>query len=424
MKLLWLTNKVIPAVEEAAYGRSQNTGGGWLDNTFSQLCGNDDVQMHIVCCGGSEQNTGKVSAFAWTIIKGSLAIENRYSSTLCNSFKAIIKDFQPDLIHVWGTEFPHTLSLVNAALDSHLLDRTVVSIQGLISFISKHYTLGIPEKFLKKNTFSDFFLSSSVLDQQASFYKRGLYEIDALSKVKHVIGRTFWDQSCVALINPSVNYFKCNETLRDDFYTGRWDYNKCQKHSIFISQAGYPVKGFHLFLKALPHIIKKHPDTQVYVAGSDPTKITSLKSKLLLSGYGLYLRKLIHTLHVEDRIHFLGNLKSSQMKEQYLKCNVFISCSTIENSPNSVGEAMLLGCPVISSDVGGVRSLLINDKDGLTYAVDEYYIIPELVNRIFKDPLLASELGKNAQKHASVTHDPQKNYSDLLAIYNKLVVGT
>ena len=421
MRLLWLTNKVIPPVEKVAYGSSQNVGGGWLDNIFSQLCENDNVEMYIICCGGRVQKTGDSSSFSWTIIKGSLAIEEKYSSSLCDLFKNIINNFQPDLIHVWGTEFPHSLALINAASELNLLDKTIVSVQGLISFISKHYTLGIPIKYLKKNTFSDYFLGSSVLRQQESFYNRGLYEEEALRKTKHVIGRTFWDHSCVKIINPSLDYYKCNETLRDEFYTDKWDYNHCQKHSIFVSQASYPVKGFHLLLNALPLIIKNFPDTQVYVAGGDPTNTTSLKSRLLLSGYGLYLKRLIQTHHLQDRIHFLGNLDSSRMKEQYLKCNVFISCSTIENSPNSVGEAMLLGCPIVSSDVGGVRSLLIDGKEGLTYAADEYYIIPPLVSRIFDDQQLAVTLGENARKHAAITHDPEKNYSDLLAIYNRVL---
>ena len=57
---------------------------------------------------------------------------------------------------------------------------------------------------------------------------------------------------------------------------------------------------------------------------------------------------------MEDKIEFLGRLSAEGMKQAYLDANVFVMPSTIENSPNSLGEAMLLGVPCVAADVGGV----------------------------------------------------------------------
>jgi hypothetical protein len=93
--------------------------------------------------------------------------------------------------------------------------------------------------------------------QKKKFAKRGKFEIEALKIAKHVIGRTDWDLACTKQINDNLNYYFCNETLRDSFYKSSWDIESCEKQSIFLSQCGYPIKGFHKFLEALKIIVKK-----------------------------------------------------------------------------------------------------------------------------------------------------------------------
>ncbi len=60
----------------------------------------------------------------------------------------------------------------------------------------------------------------------------------------------------------------------------------------------------------------------------------------------------------------MGSLNAEEMKEQYLLANVFASPSSIENSPNFCREAMILGTPVVSSDVGGVKNMLTHNEKG------------------------------------------------------------
>ena len=52
------------------------------------------------------------------------------------------------------------------------------------------------------------------------------------------------------------------------------------------------------------------------------------------------------------------------MKEQYLKANVFVSASSIENSPNSVLEAMAVGAPVVSSFVAFTETESLTEAYG------------------------------------------------------------
>ena len=53
------------------------------------------------------------------------------------------------------------------------------------------------------------------------------------------------------------------------------------------------------------------------------------------------------------------------MCDRYLKSNLFVCCSAIENSPNSLGEAQLLGMPYVASFVGGVPEIAGMNADVL-----------------------------------------------------------
>ena len=108
------------------------------------------------------------------------------------------------------------------------------------------------------------------------------------------------------------------------------------------------------------------------------------------------------------------------MCDRFLKSHVFVSPSSIENSPNSVGEAMLLGVPVVSSDVGGVKNLLTHGEEGFVYPYDEPYMIAHYVCHLFGDDALAQTLSEHARAHAAHTHNREENLQKMLEIYREI----
>ena len=152
-------------------------------------------------------------------------------------------------------------------------------------------------------------------------------------------------------------------------------------------------------------------------------ELNSLKKKILIGSYGKYINKLIKENKLKDNIVFLGSLNASQMKERYLKSNLYLSPSMMENSPNSVGEAMLLGMPLISSDVGGVKNLLVDKEEGFLYDSLDRDALVSMIEKVFE--MNGSEEQKNmglkAREHALKTHDADTNYQRLLEIYTGIV---
>ena len=143
--------------------------------------------------------------------------------------------------------------------------------------------------------------------------QRGCYEKETFSTVKHVIGRTFWDKACAKLMNPKITYHFNNETLRETFYTSKWNYNDCEKHSIFVSQSHYPIKGFHYLLEAVALLKDKYSDINVYISGHK----NAFKTGILSTAYGKYIQHLIKKYDLSSCIHYVGLLNSEEMKKQF-----------------------------------------------------------------------------------------------------------
>ena len=279
--------------------------------------------------------------------------------------------------------------------------------------LSKHR-----ERIIKKYTLSGIKNNLTIEKDRNEMLRLSEYERKTLRIAKSCIGRTEWDYSGVKAINKDIKYYKCNEIMRSSFYSNKWNYEECDRFSVFFSQANYPLKGFHMMLEAAGIIKKQYPSFQIRVLGR---KIeNNLNSYLRDSAYQRYLRELINRYDLWDNISWLGNLKEEEMVDEYLKCNVFVCSSSIENSSNSISEAMLLGVPVVASDVGGVKSLMDDKKEGFIYQSDAPYLLADDVMKLFEDPSMATELGINARERALIDHDPKANTDRLLDIYKSL----
>lgn len=414
MKLLWVCNMVPGEVQEKITGKPGS--GLWVDHVLSDIR-NRKIPLHILCRGGDARgNLDEWCSYA----QFPAYPPQQYHAELEAAFLRELQEYQPNVIHIWGSEYSHTLAMVNAAEKAGMLARTVISIQGLCSIYEKHYCEGIPQSVIAGYTFRDFVRKDNLMDQKRIFALRGALECDALRKVSHVMGRTDWDRACMESINPEAQYHFCNETLREPFYRDKWTYENCWKYRVFASSCSYPIKGFHYLLEAFAQIVKKYPDATLAVPGKDFRKMDSMKKRLRESSYDRYLRQLVARYHLENNVEILGSLSAEQMKEQYLLANAFVLPSTIENSPNSLGEAMLLGVPCVASDVGGASTMMTHRQEGFVYQSTAPYMLAHYLDCVFSMKETAEVLGQAAAEHARRTHDPRKNMEDLLEIYEIL----
>lgn len=419
LRVLWVVNIPLPEASMLLKEKPSNFGG-WLINTSNHLSNIDDCMLSIAF-PHNKMETSKVLQ-GENIKYYVFPNVNRKKVSLADNtihLKNILNEAKPDLVHIYGTEFEHTLAMTNLCNEKGI--KSIISIQGLVSVIAKHYVSNLPLNVQWRFTFRDFIKQDNIIKQQKQFIKRGIAEIEAIKNTKHVIGRTTWDKACTLEINPNIQYHFCNETLREEFYKHKWSMNTCEKYSIFVSQGAYPIKGLHYILEAMYLILKKYPESRLYIAGNNIVKSDTLKDKLKKSSYAHYIERVIRRYNLEAHIIFTGPLGEKQMCQRYLKSHVFVCPSTIENSPNSLGEAMILGVPSVAAYVGGIPDMLEDKEEGFLYQHDAPYMLAHYACKIFKNENIALKFSENARKHAMKTHDRNENTKRLIEIYNDVL---
>ncbi len=469
MRILWLCNIMLPMIAQQLHMEASNKEG-WLSGLAGAVLerrekngielavafpaagiprdmAGVDIINNNECCVYKGTARAEGSGLMWYAFAEDTANPHVYDEKLEPQMNAITRDFGPDVVHCFGTEYPHTLAMCRSFPRR---DRILIGIQGLCKVYADAYFASLPRRVVDAVTLRDLIKKDSLRRQQQKFVLRGEMEYEAIRLAGNVTGRTDWDRHYTLKWNKHACYFKMNETLRSNFYTGQWSLEKCERHSVFLSQGDYPIKGLHYMLLALPAVAKVFPDVKVYIAGNSITGEGSLKKRLKISAYGRYLRELIRKYGLQDRLCFLGRLNAEQMKERYLKSNLFVCCSTIENSPNSLGEAMILGVPCVSADVGGISSIFDHGKDGILYdgfknsdnsinnsrneiaaveanAENELKSSADnLAKAIIQILSNAGEMrgySENARNHASITHNKEENYHRMTEIYAEIIAG-
>jgi glycosyltransferase involved in cell wall biosynthesis len=363
-----------------------------------------------------------------------------YSGFMEERIQKILDETKPDIVHCFGTEYGHTLAVARCLGDSSKL---LISIQGLCSVCSKVFLADLPKKLVERSTLRDYLKQDNMIQQKNKFELRGEREIDAISMAGSLAGRTAFDRYYCHQWNQDAHYYISNEVLRSEFYTGSWSESNSKRHRIFVSQGDYPIKGIHYMLLAMPGILEKYPDATLLVAGKNVIRQRKWMDTLKRSSYGKYLLEIIAKNHLSKVVTFTDSLREGEMKGAYLRSDLFVCCSTMENSPNSLGEAMLLGLPCVAADVGGIPDVFTDGVDGILYhgfrsadvsfyeenertgvreeQMDELvHNLKQAVLTMWSDREKMKEYGRNARAHAMITHDPEKNYQELIAIYKDI----
>ena len=132
----------------------------------------------------------------------------------------IREDYVPDVIHCFGTEYPHTLAVCRAYPHP---ERILLGIQGICSLCAEAYFADLPERVTRKVTFRELVNRDSLRSQQEKFARRGVMEREAIGLAGNITGRTAWDREVTTGWNPGAQYYPMNETLRASFYEGSWN---------------------------------------------------------------------------------------------------------------------------------------------------------------------------------------------------------
>lgn len=416
MRVLWISLVEFPPLS-SYLGKEAPAHCGWLYSSVKALLDKmPEVQLGVIVQSlGQSFEEYEVDGITYFLIP-TKSISDTDTQQVSGCRKALER-FMPTLIHIHGTEY----SLAKAmCLANEGVVKTLANIQGLAGAYMRYADGGLSlwDKWTNITPL-DFYRGTLLLNAKRNFRRRAECEHYVLTHITDVVGRTGWDHDHVMSINPRLRYHFINETLRDSFYEAPvWNFERCKKHTIFVSNSCSPLKGAHQVLKALPIILRQYPDTIVNFCGSSVMS-SEMKDILRFQGYHLYLRRLVKKLHLQNNVHFLGSLSEEQMKQQFLDANVYVMPSSIENSPNSLCEAQILGTPLVASYCGGTPTLLTEGETGYFYRYEEYEMLAQIIIRLFSRTDFEKLSGKE-REIALARHDREENAVVLKSVYHTL----
>jgi len=421
MKVLWTSNLPLPRFADAI-GLSVGWGGSRMAALADELprrCSR--IELGVLTMFPARAATTRVidDVSYFLVPCSSKDMLRRPGKHVFRAFEKVLADFAPDVIHVHGSEYSH--GLVASEIAPHT--PIVMEIQELIGEYQKYYWSGMSFRdLICSRTIRDWIRFDGLLEQRWKWRRRARMEAEILRRTRHVIGRTDWDRAHAKEINPDAAYHHCDEMLREQFHSAVWRAAAAKRHTIFTSSSLYPIKGFHVLLEAVRLLKPFFPDVEVRVAGSNFGRAgdrAPLRRCLHESGYSRCIRDRISAYGLTHNVGPLGALEAEAMAEELAGAHVYVLPSFIENSPNSLAEAMLVGTPSIAPYTGGVPSLAADESEALFHPPGDAAVLAERVRQIFEDDALAETLSRNARRRAHARHAPETIIADLSAVYEK-----
>ncbi len=410
MKVLWFSNSMANADE---YFNNQLKGtGGWLKSLDAELQNN--VDLHIVYHSGTDKQKffryKKTTYYPIQIYKNKFAknyaiFNNRIlNEEFKEEYLRIINEVKPDIIHIHGTENPFGCIIGGTNIP------VVTSIQGNLTVYSHKYYSGIGEKYLdvgikKKIVFKNCFRNG--YNQQL---KMASIEQKNLLKCENIIGRTDWDYRITRILSPESKYYHVDEILRNEFHQVKWQKKENSKFVIYTTNSNSFYKGFETICKAVSLLHQIGVNFKWCIAG---IKENDLIVRIV--------RKKLGNDFPRQSLKLLGNISANDIVENMLEANLYVMPSHIENSPNNLCEAMILGMPCITTLAGGVGSLLKDKEEGLIIQDGDPWAMAGAVMEIMNNEKQAIEYGKKARERSLKRHNKTKIVDDLLHIYKCII---
>jgi glycosyltransferase involved in cell wall biosynthesis len=120
-------------------------------------------------------------------------------------------------------------------------------------------------------------------------------------------------------------------------------------------------------------------------------------------------------------VDLLGAQTPAQIAAELARASAFVLPSHIENSPNALCEAMLVGTPCIAAFVGGVPSLVKDGEEGLLFHDADPFALAAAIDRLLGDRELASHLGAAGRATARRRHDPERIARQAAGVYGEVL---
>lgn len=395
MKVLWFTGN------GALYSNTNKyNGGGWvaaLACKIFEYYPNIELSMAIPWNEYFYDKHKNITFYGIPNIKHSFINYDKKLSKQLTIIKRIVDSCSPDIIHVFGSE--HTGGMVCTVTNIPV----VIHIQGILTLWEQAwlpYNMSWGKYILwnYKQWFQRKWLKQSCKTEQK-----------ILASCHHYMGRTDMDHSVISFLSPNYHYYYCSEMLRPQIYDSNkiWTFHNNRKKKRVISIISSPIyKGGDVILRAANILKQCNVDFEWHVYG-----IQSMHN----------WERLTHLSANSVNVKIGGIITAEQLVNIVTDADVLVHPSYIENSPNTVCEAQVLGIPVIATHVGGTASLIEHKNNGILVPANDIFAIATYILRLCTDINLANNISHNGRQIALTRHSPKQIVDDVVSIYQKIL---
>lgn len=416
MRVLWFTNT--SSCYKNKNKRGYN-GGGWISSLELALKSMPDIELSVAFYSNNVSKVMKEVGengtvyylmprpyksfyYMWVTIMGRLNESSRMQEEMAiPQFLEIVHDCNPDIIQIFGSE--NIYGLIAKYIDIPV----VLHIQGILNtclnaflppFTSWRDYIG------QSNTLK---ARIRMLSEKIAWQRNCITERKIFTSIKYFIGRTEWDKRISQLMSPQSKYYYCSEILRDTFYLNDISRNLPLKPTFVTTISSQFYKGFDMVLKTA-QILKEFVGVEFEwkVFGDVNPKM---------------IEKITGISHRNVNVFLCGVASAEKIKLALLNSTAYIHTSYIDNSPNSLCEALLLGVTSVSTNVGGIPSLIENETNGFLVPANDPYQMAYIMAFLINNPILNMEVGNKAKEMALERHDKSSILSNLLYIYSDIL---
>ena len=311
---------------------------------------------------------------------------------------AVVEDCRPDLVQVFGTE--HYCGLIASLIHPPM----ILWIQGILDAHRNHYFGSMC--YLERLRYPKLIWDAHRVSMRAE------REREICRRCRYFIGRTDWDAAHLTRLQPQGHYYRVQECLRPEFYEAPpWTIDDDRLPTIYTTTSASLLKGTDVLIKAIDLLRSRHPDIRLRIAGLFEEKNPVARR----------ISRLVKRLGLKDQVEFLGLIDSVQIVAELKRARVFVLPSFIENSPNSLGEAQLVGTPVVASSAGGMQDMVTDGKTGILCQAGDSISLAHQIERVLTDNALAATLAAQSRQAAQKRHAPARIVDNLLGIYSDIL---
>lgn len=410
MKVLWF--------EVTVPGRYKNNGapvGGWQDSLEYIVRQHSDIELYIAFEGKEGDQVMMIDNVTYIpIIPKYKYIDRLYNrwtyersrDILVALAAEVVKNVNPDIIHVFGSEWCWGQVQTKTQIP------VVIHMQGSMP---PYHNAKFPPGYSSRDIMHllGFNLKARIgtFIEQHKAITRVAQEEETLKVVNYYMGRTKWDHSIVKLYNPSAHYYYCSEALRPSFWgiTQVWKPQQGAKIRIVTTGMTSLLKGLDTILRTAHRLKKTGFDFEWICAGRMDKRIKKL------------IEEKEETTYEANNVCIAGFLDSEKLTNLLLSADMYVHTAYIDNSPNAVCEAQLLGLPVIATFVGGIPSLINDGEDGILVPANDPFSMSYEIMKLADDKKRQIDMGVKARQKALKRHDTDTIYHDLLACYSDII---